>query len=399
MTKIPIATLAALAMAASFANADVVVNDSTNVLNYTAYRNLFDAQGNFKPVTAAVAAGDHIVGIVKVKRTTVGGSTIWSSGTDGELTGILALRVVSLASPPDPNDPRQTAAAHAVFGPPTLTHFCRGSDCFDTGLSGNDMLALYRDASSTFSDLWGLQGNVTRATDGTLWLTAGYSAGADGAFGSADDAGYSYMHTQGTFPIGSNNDFHGLSVHTNNTGYGFAGANDPNETELGGFAVLTDLAGGGTIWINPNGTYVGGTSWWEIEGDGSFTVALGTTSGLACGLSLSSSASPASFSCKCRGSSCSCSGGVQSCAGGGYVTYSHTVSNNGAALSNVTVSDDRLGLIGTVATLNSGDTQTLTNKVCVTSSVTDNITAHGELADGESCSANAAVTVTVRKRN
>lgn len=123
----------ALCFSSSVALSDVVSPNSQNSLNYSIDRNFFDANGTYKPPGSAITVGDHIVGILNVRNTSVGGRTVWTSAVQDQLSGIFALRIISLAAPPDPYNSKQTSASHVVFGPPSATNFCRNSDCFSTG--------------------------------------------------------------------------------------------------------------------------------------------------------------------------------------------------------------------------------------------------------------------------
>lgn len=80
------------------------------------------------------------------------------------------------------------------------------------------------------------------------------------------------------------------------------------------------------------------------------------------------------------------------------VTYTYTLINNGSALVNVTLDDDKLGNILTGGTLAAGETQTYTKSACLSETTTNVATAMGELPSGAHCAAapaSATVTLTM----
>ncbi len=81
---------------------------------------------------------------------------------------------------------------------------------------------------------------------------------------------------------------------------------------------------------------------------------------------------------------------------GNEVIYTYTLTNNGDALTNVTISDVPLGeIIDPPTTLASGETKTYKAIAELTGSVTNIATATGYLHDNQVCSAIASATVTV----
>ncbi len=83
---------------------------------------------------------------------------------------------------------------------------------------------------------------------------------------------------------------------------------------------------------------------------------------------------------------------------GNEVIYTYTLTNNGDALTNVTLSDDKLGndIIDPPANLDSGETKTFEVIVELTGSVINTATATGYLFGNQECSATASATVTVQ---
>lgn len=83
---------------------------------------------------------------------------------------------------------------------------------------------------------------------------------------------------------------------------------------------------------------------------------------------------------------------------GNEVSYTYALTNNGDALANVTLSDDKLGndIIDPPTTLASDETKTYKVIVELTGSVTNTATATGYLLGNQICSATASATVTVQ---
>ncbi|MEW6427155.1 MAG: SdrD B-like domain-containing protein, partial [Thermodesulfobacteriota bacterium] len=80
-----------------------------------------------------------------------------------------------------------------------------------------------------------------------------------------------------------------------------------------------------------------------------------------------------------------------SCPAGNLVTYTYTVSNAGTPVENVVVTDDKLGHVGTIATLASGESVFLTKTACIKETTTNTVTAAVE--SWQECSAAAETTV------
>jgi hypothetical protein len=80
------------------------------------------------------------------------------------------------------------------------------------------------------------------------------------------------------------------------------------------------------------------------------------------------------------------------------VTYTYEVTNNGDNLINVTVNDDRLGLIAEISLLTTGETQTFTRTVEITETTTNTATVSGTLlAPAPLCEASDTATVTIQQ--
>lgn len=82
------------------------------------------------------------------------------------------------------------------------------------------------------------------------------------------------------------------------------------------------------------------------------------------------------------------------------VQYAYTVTNNSTgAVSNIDVTDDKLGAIGTIGSLNgNGASMTLYAQAFITATTTNTAMAVGDLVNADDCAApNDSVTVTVNE--
>jgi hypothetical protein len=214
-----------------------------------------------------------------------------------QLSGIFASRVEAIhLAPVDPFDAGQTLLDHIALGPVGGATFYRdvdgdgvlsaGDDSFSTAghLSGDEQFAFYRDvglgtpfASAGVGST--MASTVASATDGTLFMTLGYSdVGGDG-FGTspataANDNGYIYSHTDLGQTLGNfaGEAFLGMNVIQNGTGVAFVrDRNDINESEIGGVHLpptppfkLNDFIGTSELEANQNAVAFGGTSPWQF---------------------------------------------------------------------------------------------------------------------------------------
>lgn len=237
----------------------LLVPGADNQIFFNGFQNVYDGNGVLKPFGSGLQAGDHIVSIVNVQNIDVNGQTVWFSGNQDQLTGIAVHRIVSVLSP-DPFSAQPEP--HVTLAAPALSQFCTDAaktDCFNSGLMGGAVLALYRDIGGTnFTSGGPAVTDVARATDGEVWVTLGLAAGPSG------DVGYAYSHTDGQFPP-PDKAFSGLNAIINNTGFGFFGINDVNEVEIGGAVLFNDVVFTNEIEINPNSTQFGGNSPWLVR--------------------------------------------------------------------------------------------------------------------------------------
>lgn len=245
-----------------------------NVLFYRNFENVFDANGQYKepdPTAFQIEPGDHFAGIINLQHINVGGVTTWFQSPTDQITGIFAARVEAIVEP-DTYDPiGSQTLPHLVLGPPTVNMFCKGSDCFSTAvLEPGEIFALFRDLGATLFEYNGdMYDDVLKATDGELWLTLGYSAGGDNAYGTADDDGYLYSHVAFGAPLANftGESWAGLNAIRNNTGYVFGGINDPSEYEIGDLLIpglLNDVYLSNELEGNPGSVILGGSQPWDI---------------------------------------------------------------------------------------------------------------------------------------
>jgi hypothetical protein len=85
--------------------------------------------------------------------------------------------------------------------------------------------------------------------------------------------------------------------------------------------------------------------------------------------------------------------GINGRTGGVDVTYQYVVTNNGDPLSNIMVTDVPHGDVGTIASLGTGASDTLSLMASINETTVNVGTATGTLADGSECSASDQVTV------
>jgi hypothetical protein len=239
----------------------VLVPDTINTLYFNNFENLFDASGEFKAPGGDLEVGDHFVGMLAVQHIDANGSTHFYQGDENQLTALFAFQIKALIEPSaDPS-----GEPHIVLGPPAVTTFSNGADSFSTGLSGNEVVALYLQSGAGTTPLesdGSMADDVAKATDGDLWMKLAADPGDDGMYGTADDPSYLYSHTDGDFSGGTDKSFAALDPTVNNTGFLFVAINDINENEVGGFTLLTGWVS--TNEIENNTAYATGTSPWAF---------------------------------------------------------------------------------------------------------------------------------------
>ena len=264
----------------------LLLQEGDNNLFYKNFETVFNSSGaeldfNDLDNPPVLQVGDHFVGIIDIQGISVGGEQYWWSGAQEQLTGIFVHRIEAIYGPNDDPYAASNSQTHLVLGAPTIAAFTTlGGDNFNTGLVGEESMALfYQSGAGTtpFKSSGGIKEDVEIATDGgNLWMTFGYSDGADGIYdagdgtagppavygtGVLDNDGYNYSHSQ---PLGTTVDnFTGenwaaLNAYQNPWGELLTGnMNDPNEFEMGGPSgvlpgLLTDLYLSGEFEGNPD---------------------------------------------------------------------------------------------------------------------------------------------------
>lgn len=234
-----LAVAAALGAGSFAADASAVTLEpfADNALFYTGFENLYSADGVFKAPGSDVAVGDHLFGIINIQNIDATSGTIFFQGLQNQLSGIFAQRVEAIYTPElgDPYDSANTQT-HLVFGNPTIFNF--GGVDVSSYLAAGEMFALFSQTgvgTTVFESNGSIADDVNKATDGTKWMSLGYSAGSDSIYGTKDDDGYFYSHvTLGTSLQNFTGEAWGaLNIVFNGTGYDFMAINDPNETEIG----------------------------------------------------------------------------------------------------------------------------------------------------------------------
>lgn len=261
------------------AGASLLVEGDNN-LYFLNFETLFDSSGNEIQYTSGEASsytavvGDTFVGIIEIQGIREGGLQHWWSGPNEQLTGIFAQTIVAIYGPgadpyDDPTNPNMQT--HIVLGAPAISTFTTlGGDIFNTGLVGNESLALYYESgagTTAFESDGSIVDDVAKATDGNLWMTLGYGPGTDGVYddeaggGGADNDGYNYSHTEplgGTVDNFTGENWAALNVYQNPDFVLLTGdMNDPNEFEIGGPlglipGLLTDAYLSGEFESNPD---------------------------------------------------------------------------------------------------------------------------------------------------
>lgn len=260
MIGVVIGVLLGLGAAASQASAAILVAGTDNDVFFVNFENLYDSTGNFKSVTSLPAKGDYLAGIISANGIRANSVDTNFDSSTFQLSGIFAQKIEDISF-------HSGVLPHLTLGTPTITTFCKGADCFDTGLAAGEMFRFYiqqsPDPVTTFESNGSLADDKAKATDGTLWLSLGLADPGAGV-----DPGFAYSHL-GLFPLGfppvPGIAFAGLNTIVNNTGYDFAGVNDVNESEIGGTTLLNHLVYVSRFDYNPDGSLGTATSPWEFR--------------------------------------------------------------------------------------------------------------------------------------
>lgn len=233
----------------SQASAELIAG-TENMLYFHAVESFFDANGVQKEVSPVTSpeVGDHFMGIINIQNIDTISGTHWFQSGQDQLSGIFAQEIRGVVLGPDPYDPSGTQTLpHLVLGPPAVSVFTSkdGTTVDISGmLSGNEMISLFHQTgagTTVFEENGNMLDDVTKATDGTKWLSVGYTTGfpgPDGVVGTADDflgdPGYFYSHVSIFAPLinFTGETWAQVDSISNNTGYALAPIGDPNENEI-----------------------------------------------------------------------------------------------------------------------------------------------------------------------
>lgn len=253
-----------------------------------------------------VFTGDVIVGIFNVQNIDANGGTQWFSAANDQFTGYFAQEIAAINNGLGFNNGAGTdpySGAAVTFDHLTFTN--PASDPFGI-LAAGEMFRLYVDdgggATAFQSNGGGLAGlagvlaDIGVATDGTFWASLGVGALVTTP-GVVDTDGFGYGHINLSL-LGANlsdqEAFFGLDLVALGAAYNagiLAGINDPNESEVGGTALVhtpagvfpcladpaqpnlacNDIIGSAEIEANPNSAgFFGGTSPWFFRSNDPF---------------------------------------------------------------------------------------------------------------------------------
>ncbi|MCK4542170.1 MAG: PEP-CTERM sorting domain-containing protein [Spirochaetales bacterium] len=272
-----------------------------NELYFQNHEAVFDKDGNYVIPGPArpIEVGDHFVGIINVQNVDVAGTTIWMQSLTDQLSGIFAQEVVCVANPPDVYDPTGLQLLpHLVLAPAARTTFFYPGHVGPDGIAGTaddlpadsfDISPWLTPANNEIMSLWTETGagtsvyesngimsqDISVATSGSLWASFGYNNNGttvgpvgDPAFVSDDD-GYFYSHVSMGVPLSNftGEAWAGLDAIVNNTGFLFAGINDPSEVEMDLMIanLFNDMYLSSELEPNPTSANLGGISPWDVR--------------------------------------------------------------------------------------------------------------------------------------
>ena len=272
-----------------FENVELVFDAEGNEVSWVQDFVLYPDTNGYRPI----GVGDYFAGILSVQGVRIDADPYhWNVDTyNDELTGVFANKIEAIetgidwySAGPDgiygtADDIIHVGGARITMGAPTITTFnANDGSSFSTGLTGDEMFALYRDVNpapttGTPYEFNGTVGqDVFNATDGDLWATFGHGDGADNVWGTNDDTGYAYSYSQALGLPAQNfggEGWYALNAIQNNTGWIFPGdLNDPDESELGGpggiiAGLLNDMYMNSEFTSNP--FWVDGYSPWVFQ--------------------------------------------------------------------------------------------------------------------------------------
>ncbi|MBI3997057.1 MAG: PEP-CTERM sorting domain-containing protein [Candidatus Omnitrophica bacterium] len=261
-----IGILLSLGVVATPASAAVFVAGADNQVFFVNFENLYDSTGKWlNPFTAPVP-GQILSGIIGLNGLRVNNVDSDFDDTTFQLSGVFAQEIVSI----------DAMTGTLTLGVPTVTTYYKdldlsggitaGDDVYSTGLApGSEMFAFYLQQSpdpvTTLESDGTMLDDVTKATDGSLFLTLGFTDPGAGV-----DPGYAFtaLFPPPLFPAGLS--FAGLNLIQNNSGFTFAGLDNPFENVFNG--TLQQVVYQTSFNLNPPGLNNPnpdpGTSPWEF---------------------------------------------------------------------------------------------------------------------------------------
>ncbi len=243
----------------------ILAVNAENTLKFENVENWIDRDSD-----GLVSAGDIFYGIMSMQNISSGGGETWSASNSGttidSLSGIFMTQVTNVydGGSSHINGPIhiEMGAVDSALDLSTLTGYgLTNADFTMADRAAGIVLNLFTDTGTAYqengsgggaTDAGKIAADIANATDGNLW----------GALGIED--GYWYSHAPTDDPLALNlgtiYSYSGLDFVTNNTGYDFIGANDPNEGE---WDLTVDMYADSKITVNNTG----GTLHWAYQSD------------------------------------------------------------------------------------------------------------------------------------
>ena len=258
-----------------------ILNYGLNSLYFENVELVFDEDGDELEMdegsyTRDLIEGDYFVGIMSVQNVRIGAdANHWNQDTGvEELSGIFATRIEEIVPGLTWWDAggNQRTGARITLGAPTQTTFNPlVGDSFSTGLTGDEMFAVYHDLGATAYNFNGtVAEDVAAATNGDLWATFGHSDGTDEDWGTADDDGYAYTYTDALGQPAANfggEGWYALNAIQNYTDWILLrDLNDADESEIGNTLIpglLNDMYMNSEFTSNPS--WISGDSPWIFQ--------------------------------------------------------------------------------------------------------------------------------------
>ncbi len=178
--KIAVGILALTGTLASIQTAEaapVFAYGAVNQTNFGIAQNLVDMDGN-----GVLSPGDLVYGILNVTRVTSGGSTLWDAnnvpgpGVDS-FSGYYLGAVQSVTPLPNPWTAAVTLGAASIDPNGVMS---------PADLAAHAVAKLFLDSGTPFESNGSVADDIAKATDGTPWVTLGFSGGYWNALGFAN---------------------------------------------------------------------------------------------------------------------------------------------------------------------------------------------------------------------